>query len=100
MSQLQKEIYNKQWLQVTVDTGVVVVYTQHGVLRGNDSFEIKENGEFIQHSLGPADEPVDTKGRWRLENGNVIKVDFQKQLDPRTLQILYVDEGALILKKQ
>lgn len=43
--------------------------------RARAGFEIKEDGTFVRHTIGPSDAPHRTVGRWRAQ-GNRIDVEL------------------------
>jgi len=67
--------------------------------RGRRSFEIKKNGEFIIHEIGPSDRPVILVGHFEVKGENIIKVLFnQKEKEPIAIKIVSVEKMMLKIK--
>ena len=67
--------------------------------RGRRGFEIKKNGEFILHEIGPTDRPVKIVGNFTVVDSNKIKVYLEdKRFTPFTLRIVDIEENGNILR--
>lgn len=86
------------------DTGNAKVFRPRGYKlppsRGRVGFELKTDGEFISHEIGPADGPKKVSGRWKAEGKDKIAVSFPKgDRKPYILQIISCDEMMLKIKE-
>lgn len=65
---------------------------------GRTAFEIKRNGDFVQHEPGPADAPQRVLGRWTSQGTRQLHVELH---DGRsfTLDILALDDQLLTLRR-
>jgi hypothetical protein len=68
--------------------------------RGRAGFEIKKDGEFIDHPIAPADGNETVPGKWEPAGEGKIKVTFPKQPDrkPFNLEIVSCDGAVLRVK--
>jgi hypothetical protein len=66
---------------------------------GRLGFEIRPNGEFVAHEIGPADEPLELPGRWTAADADRIGVCVEGR-DPYTLTILSVDAELLRIRRR
>jgi hypothetical protein len=68
--------------------------------RGRRGFEIKKDGEFIHHGIGPTDRTTKINGNWTNEGPDVIKVDFgEEKTKSYKLKILSCDGDILKVEK-
>jgi hypothetical protein len=68
--------------------------------RGREGFEVKANGIFVLHRIGPADGIEKAEGSWSLQEENTIRVSFKNaDIAPYTLHIFQVNDTLLTLKK-
>ena len=67
--------------------------------RGRMGFEIRENGVFVEHRIGPTDIPEEAVGRWRAD-GNEIVVTFPGEPGSYRLQVLSLDNGLLKVRRK
>lgn len=68
--------------------------------RGRRSFELKPDGRLIQCGIGPTDKPVETKGKWKLEDDDKIALYSTSRLKPsKVMQISHFDKDRLVIKK-
>ena len=68
--------------------------------RGRSGFEIKKNGEFILHEVGPSDRPVKKVGIFKVEGPAEIKVYFDdKTASQFSLKILDVGDNILRVQR-
>lgn len=68
--------------------------------RGREGFEVKDNGTFILHRIGPADKIEKADGSWTSAGKNKIKVRFNNlAIAPFTIQLIQANDTLLTLKK-
>ena len=68
--------------------------------RGRHAFEIKEDGVFIHHQIGPVDVPVTVEARWEMKDENKLHVVREVAGNEGfTLEILEVGPDILKIKK-
>lgn len=70
--------------------------------RGRRGFEIKRNGQFIHHGIGPDDRIRKVNGNWTNEEPDIIKVDFgvgQEGIKPYKLKITSFNGNVLKVQK-
>jgi hypothetical protein len=65
---------------------------------GRDGFEIRPDGEFIQHDTGPADEPVEVRGRWTLEGRDRVAIRFGGAREDYAFTVVSVDTARLQIR--
>jgi len=66
---------------------------------GRRGLEIKNNGDFVLHAIGPADGTVAIPGHWTAEGPDQINVCLQDHT-AFTLTILSVDDEVLRIKRE
>jgi hypothetical protein len=67
--------------------------------RGRRGFEIKENGQFILHDIGPTDRPIKIIGTFDVESPGKIRVHLEdKRLSSFTLRIVSIEDNGNVLK--
>jgi hypothetical protein len=87
------------------DKGAVRAYRPLGFKfppsRGRAAFEIKKDGEFIDHPIAAADGNDTVPGKWEPAGEGKIKVTFPKKPErkPFTLEIVSCDGMLLRLKR-
>ncbi len=102
---LPKEIF-KHWIHsYEEDTRGVNIYRPGNYnfprSRGRESFEIKENGEFIQYGIGPTDRVVKVSGRWEVEEKVKIVVYLEsKDVASYTINIISCTSDILKIKNK
>ena len=68
--------------------------------RGREGFELKENGNFVLHRIGPADGTEPITGTWKSTSKNTIQVSFNNDgMAPYTIQLIHITDSLLTLKK-
>jgi len=99
----QDTIYQKWMHSYEEDQAEVKVYRPTSFnfppSRGRTGFEIKENGDFIEHGIGPTDIPVKTQGRWEMKKNSQISVNFSDEKKGYALEIISINENQLKLKR-
>ncbi len=101
---LPKGIF-KHWIHsYEEDTKEVKVfrpsYHKFPPARGRFGFEIKENGEFVQYGIGPADHPAAIPGHWKAEGKDKINVYLENKDTPSyTINIVSCTGDVLMIKK-
>jgi hypothetical protein len=60
--------------------------------------EIRHDGDFVLHAIGPADGTIAIPGRWTAEDADQISVCLQDR-PPFTLTILSVDDSVLRIRR-
>ena len=66
--------------------------------RGRGAFEIREDGGFELHGIGPDDRSVRREGRWRLTGEDFFEVRFKGgDFPPLRLKVVSCDERCLKL---
>jgi hypothetical protein len=69
--------------------------------RGREGVEFRENGEFVHYRIGATDRSEAVVGQWRVEQNNVIDVDFPTaQLSPYRLIVISVGDDALRVRRE
>ncbi len=67
--------------------------------RGREGFEIKKDGSFVHHQIGPADAPVVVEGKWTMKDKSTLKVTLSAPDSPSfELHIAEVQKDMLKLK--
>jgi hypothetical protein len=61
---------------------------------GRRGFEVKPDGEFVAYEIGPADEPLELRGRWTQAGPKRIGVRIEGR-EPYKLTIVSVDDEVL-----
>ncbi len=101
---LPKEIF-KHWIHsYEEDTKEAKVFrpSHHKFppARGRFGFEVKEDGEFVQYGIGPADRPAKVSGHWKAEGKDKIIVYLEnKDVPSYTINIISCTEDILMIKK-
>jgi hypothetical protein len=67
--------------------------------RGRAGFDLKPNRAFTEIGIAPADGPVETEGRWTLDDNRLQFYKPSASTPSRTLQILSADKNRLVVKK-
>jgi hypothetical protein len=93
----------KHWIHsFEEDTDEADVYRPSGfefpVARGRRGLEIRDDGVFILHAIGPADGTVAIPGHWTAEGSDQISVSLEG-CAPFRLKILSVADEVLRLKR-
>ena len=65
--------------------------------RGREGFEIKSDGSFIHHQIGPVDAPVVVEGKWSMQGDNTLRISPQTG-ETWTLQLIEVNKDLLKVK--
>jgi hypothetical protein len=65
---------------------------------GRRGLEIRADGDFVLHAIGPADGTIEIPGHWVAEGSDQIRVCLQDR-PPFTLTILSVDDEVLRIKR-
>jgi len=105
LTQISPNFFDKTWIHsYEEDVGNTQVYRpttyKFPLSRGRRGFEIKKDGEFIQHGIGPTDKTTKINGNWTNEAPDVIKVDFGKeQTKSYKIKILSCDDNILKVEK-
>ena len=102
---LPPEVF-KSWIHSQEeDKGAVQTYRtkdfKFPASRGRAGFEIKKDGEFIDHPIAPADGNETVPGKWEPAGEGKINVTFAKKADrkPFTLEIVSCDGTVLRVKR-
>jgi hypothetical protein len=68
--------------------------------RGRVSFELREDGTFLDRGIGPTDRSEETAGTWQLEGGErvVLRESGTDQVR-RRLDIASVEPDRLVVRK-
>lgn len=66
--------------------------------RGRFSFELKEDGGIIEHSIGSTDKSNNSEGEWNLKIDNSKNLTIKTHSD-QLLEIISVTPEKLIVKK-
>jgi hypothetical protein len=67
---------------------------------GRDGFEIRPDGELIQHDTGPADEPVEVQGHWTLEGRDRVAIRFGGARQDYAFTVVSVDTARLQIRPE
>ena len=63
---------------------------------GRDGFEMREDGEFVQDDIGPADGIVQVAGRWEMVGPQRVEVSFDSDTrEGYSFDVVSVDETGL-----
>lgn len=65
--------------------------------RGREGFEIKSDGSFVHHQIGPVDAPVIVNGTWKMQGEDILRISPETG-EAWTMQILEVNKDMLKLK--
>jgi hypothetical protein len=65
---------------------------------GRRGLEIRADGDFVLHAIGPADETIAIPGHWTAESSDQIRICLQDRA-PLSLTILSVDDDVLRIKR-
>ena len=80
MSGLPESIFGRWVHSREEDSAEARVYRPHNfsfpLARSRKAFEIRQDGTFIRHGIGPSDGPHRTVGRW-VEQGNRVEVELE-----------------------
>jgi hypothetical protein len=102
---LPPEVFNSWIHSHEEDNGGAQVYRPEGFKfppsRGRAGFEIKKDGNFIDHPIAPADGNETVPGKWEPAREKKIKVTFPTKPDrkPFTLEIVSCDSKVLRVKR-
>jgi hypothetical protein len=105
LTQISSQLFDKTWIHSREeDMGNIQIYRPNTykfpLSRGRRGFEIKKDGEFIHHGIGPNDRTAKINGKWTNEEPDLIKVDFGKeQTKSFKLKILLCDNNILKVEK-
>jgi hypothetical protein len=67
--------------------------------RGRRGFEIRTDGTFIRHGIGPADGPEEVRGRWRAGAPDHIAVEYEGRRGGEELVIVSCEPKLLRLRR-
>jgi hypothetical protein len=69
--------------------------------RGRKSFDIRSDGQVVEHGIGPTDRDVEAIGTWKLQdNGSTLAFYPKGSAKPaRVMHIASVDKKRLVLKR-
>lgn len=67
--------------------------------RNRKSFELRQDGSFLQSDLGPADRLDESKGTWKLEDNNLYLYPDTDKTPAMRLQINSLNPDKLTIKK-
>lgn len=101
---LPSQIFRRWTHSREEDQGDILVYRSSDYpfppARGREGLEFRENGEFIRYQIGSTDRSLAVPGRWRVQNTNVVEVQFPNQSAlSYTLTILKCDEQILKIRQ-
>lgn len=65
---------------------------------GRDGLELRPDGQFVQHDIGPADGTVEVPGRWTQESAARIAVRFDGAREDYDFTVESVDAGLLRIR--
>jgi hypothetical protein len=68
--------------------------------RGRTSFELHEDGSYVERGPGPTDRPSDRTGRWDLEGGEKLVLTPDLPDDPRQVLEISTATGDIITVKK
>jgi hypothetical protein len=91
------------WVQAGQE-GDVGVYRRFGTplppARGRRAFEIRPDGAFLHHGIGPTDATRTSAGKWRAEGPRRIRAEFPgTDLPPETLDVVEVGDDVLKVRR-
>jgi hypothetical protein len=67
---------------------------------GRDGMEMRPDGTFIQHDIGPADEPVQVPGRWTQRGPGRVEVRFGGAREDYAFTVLSIDDARLQIRRE
>jgi hypothetical protein len=67
---------------------------------GRDGFEMRPDGQFVQHDIGRADEPVQVRGRWTQQGKNRVAVRFGGAREDFAFTVVSVDDTLLRIRTE
>ena len=68
--------------------------------RGRKGFELRADGVLIATGIGPTDRPLETQGKWKLDNAGRLAFYSTPRSEPtRVMEISSVDKDRLVIKK-
>jgi hypothetical protein len=67
---------------------------------GRDGMEMRPDGEFIQHDIGPADGVVEVRGRWSRQGPDQIVARFGGARDDYAFTVVSVDDSRLQIRPE
>src|SRR5512132_1623383 len=87
------------------DTGGLEVFRPEGFAFppsfGRDGFEMRKDGQFVQHDIGLADEVVQVLGRWTSLGSQRVSVSFEgTEREGYSFEIVAVDESVLRIRRE
>ena len=65
---------------------------------GRDGIEMRPDGSFVQHDLGPADGTVQIPGRWTLQGPGQVAVRFGGKREDYAFTVVGVDAALLRIR--
>ena len=67
---------------------------------GRDGFEMRPDGEFVQHDIGPADGTVQVRGRWTAKGPDRVAVTFGGARPDYAFTVIDVDDELLRIRPE
>jgi hypothetical protein len=68
--------------------------------RGRKGFELRADAVLIETGIGPTDRPLETQGKWKLENAGHLTFYSTPRSEPtKVMEISSVDKDRLVIKK-
>ncbi len=97
-------LYQKWYHSYEDDTNGLKVYRPSTYdfppSRGRTGFEITEDGDFIQHRIGPTDIPLEILGTWKAANESDLEIEFPNNSNKAfRIQILSVTKDLLTTRQ-
>jgi hypothetical protein len=101
-----KGLLEKHWVHShEEDTADEVVYrpSTHAFprSRGRSRIELRGDGRYVEHPIGPADRPLAQRGTWELGDEQPPSLHLSPEKDgPRVLRIVSVGADRLVVKRE
>jgi hypothetical protein len=100
------DLLQKHWVHShEEDTGDQQVFRPSGYplgpSRGRRSFELKANGHYVDHGIGPTDRRVTSEGTWHLDPENRLALSAKGRGAPtETWEIVQVVDDRLVMRRR
>jgi hypothetical protein len=67
--------------------------------RGREGFELKKDGTFTHHQIGPVDAPVQVVGKWEMKDKTTLKITpAEPGAEPWEMQVVEAAKDMLKIK--
>jgi hypothetical protein len=66
--------------------------------RGREGFELRSDGTFVDHPIGPGDANLALTGEWQPKGRNLLEVS-SSQRTPHALEVVHCDDNVLKIRR-